>query len=173
MAIGYNNPQHLEETNTPRPTRQVWFNKQQSCIVGPGDGVWIPRIAPDEVDYEGELGMVIGRRCKYVPNDKAAVLDVIAGFTIVNDVSVRDWQALEPGMVVSKSFDTHGPIGPWSYLSSAFTLEVGDVLSTGTPSGIAWRRPGMYLKAGDIVRVEIDKIGALENPVIAEPSLGG
>jgi 2-keto-4-pentenoate hydratase/2-oxohepta-3-ene-1,7-dioic acid hydratase in catechol pathway len=116
-------------------------------------------------------------------------------------------------MVVSKSFDTHGPIGPWivtpdeigdpmdlglrtyvnddlrqdgrtsdmifdiyeqvSYLSSAFTLEVGDVLSTGTPSGIAWRRPGMYLKAGDTVRVETDKIGALENPVIAEPSLGG
>ena len=72
LAIGYNNPQHLEETNTPRPTRQVWFNKQQSCIVGPGDGVWIPRIAPDEVDYEGELGMVIGRRCKNVPNDKAA-----------------------------------------------------------------------------------------------------
>jgi 2-keto-4-pentenoate hydratase/2-oxohepta-3-ene-1,7-dioic acid hydratase in catechol pathway len=56
-----------------------------------------------------------------------------------------------------------------SYLSSAFTLEVGDVLSTGTPSGIAWHRPGMYLKAGDTVRVEIDKIGALENPVIAEP----
>jgi 2-keto-4-pentenoate hydratase/2-oxohepta-3-ene-1,7-dioic acid hydratase in catechol pathway len=99
LAIGYNNPQHLEETNTPRPTRQVWFNKQQICIVGPGDGVWIPRIAPDEVDYEGELGVVIGRRCKYVPNDKSAVLDVIAGFTIVNDVSVRDWQILEPGMV--------------------------------------------------------------------------
>jgi 2-keto-4-pentenoate hydratase/2-oxohepta-3-ene-1,7-dioic acid hydratase in catechol pathway len=211
LAIGYNNPQHLEETNTRRPTRQVWFNKQQSCIVGPGDGVWIPRIAPDEVDYEGELGMVIGRRCKYVPNDKAAVLDVIAGFTIVNDVSVRDWRALEPGMLVSKSFDTHGPIGPWivtpdeigdpldlglrtyvnddlrqdgrtadmifdiyeqvSYLSGAFTLEVGEVLSTGTPSGIAWRRPGMYLKPGDIVRVEIDKIGTLENPVIAEPVL--
>jgi 2-keto-4-pentenoate hydratase/2-oxohepta-3-ene-1,7-dioic acid hydratase in catechol pathway len=56
-----------------------------------------------------------------------------------------------------------------SYLSSAFTLEVGDVLSTGTPSGIAWHRPGMYLKPGDVVRVEIDKIGALENPVIAEP----
>jgi 2-keto-4-pentenoate hydratase/2-oxohepta-3-ene-1,7-dioic acid hydratase in catechol pathway len=155
--------------------------------------------------------MVIGRRCKYVPNDKAAVLDVIAGFTIVNDVSVRDWQALEPGMVVSKSFGTHGPIGPWivtpdeigdpldlglrtyvnddlrqdgrisdmifdiyeqvSYLSSAFTLEVGGVLSTGTPSGIAWRRPGMYLKPGDMLRVEIDKIGTLENPVIAEPVL--
>ncbi len=105
LAIGFNNPQHLEETNTPRPTRQVWFNKQQSCIVGPGDGVWIPRIAPDEVDYEVELGVVIGRRCKYVPNEKAAVLDVVAGFTIVNDVSVRDWQALEPGMVVSKSFE--------------------------------------------------------------------
>lgn len=213
LAIGYNNPQHLKETNTPRPTRQVWFNKQQSCIVGPGDAVWVPRIAPDEIDYEGELAVVIGQRCKNVPNDKSAVLDVVAGFTIVNDVSVRDWQALEPGMVVSKSFDTHGPIGPWivtadevgdpldlglrtyvnddlrqdgrtgdmifdiyeqvSYLSSAFTLEVGDVLSTGTPSGIAWRRPGMYLRPGDVVRVEIDRIGTLENPVIAEPGHGG
>jgi 2-keto-4-pentenoate hydratase/2-oxohepta-3-ene-1,7-dioic acid hydratase in catechol pathway len=210
LAIGYNYAAHLEETHMDRPTRQAWFNKQQTSIVGPGDPVWIPRIAPDEIDYEGELGVVIGRRCKNVANDKAAVLDVIGGFTIINDVSVRNWQELEPGMVVSKSFDTHGPIGPWivtpdeigdaldlrlrtyvnsdlrqdgntrdmlfniyeqvSYLSSAFTLEVGDVLSTGTPSGIAWHRPGMYLKAGDTVRVEIDKIGALENPLIAEPA---
>ncbi len=209
LAIGYNYAAHLEETHMPRPTRQAWFNKQQTCIIGTGDPVWIPAIAPNQIDYEGELGMVIGRRCKNVPNDKSAVLDVVAGFTIVNDVSVRDWQDLEPGMVVSKSFDTHGPTGPWivttdeigdpldlhlrtyvsddlrqdghtgdmlfdiyeqvSYLSSAFTLEVGDVISTGTPSGIAWHRPGMYLKPGDTVRVEIDKIGTLENPVIAEP----
>lgn len=210
LAIGYNYSAHLEETDMERPTRQVWFNKQQTCIVAPGDPIWIPKIAPEHVDYEGELGVVIGRRCKNVPNDKAAVLDVIAGFTVINDVSVRDWQELEPGMVVSKSFDTHGPIGPWlvtteeigdpldlqirthvnddlrqdghtadmlfnvyeqvSYLSSAFTLEVGDVLSTGTPSGIAWHHPGMYLKDGDTVRVEISKIGTLENPVIAEPA---
>jgi 2-keto-4-pentenoate hydratase/2-oxohepta-3-ene-1,7-dioic acid hydratase in catechol pathway len=209
LAIGYNYAAHLAETHMSRPTRQVWFNKQQTCIVGLDDPVWIPTIAPDEVDYEGELGLVIGRRCKNVPNDKSAVLDVIAGFTIINDVSVRDWQELEPGMVVSKSFDTHGPTGPWivttdevgnpldlslrtyvnndlrqdgntrdmlfdiyeqvSYLSSAFTLEVGDVLATGTPSGIAWHRPGMYLKPGDTVRVEIEKIGALQNPVVAEP----
>jgi 2-keto-4-pentenoate hydratase/2-oxohepta-3-ene-1,7-dioic acid hydratase in catechol pathway len=210
LAIGYNYAAHLEETHMQRPTRQAWFNKQQTSITGPGDPVWIPRIAPDQIDYEGELGVVIGQRCKNVPNDKSAVLDVIAGFTIINDVSVRDWQELEPGMVVSKSFDTHGPIGPWivttdeigdpldlglrtyvngdlrqdgntrdmlfniyeqvSYLSSAFTLEVGDVLSTGTPSGIAWHRPGMYLRAGDTVRVEIDKIGTLENPLVAEPA---
>ncbi|MFJ8612584.1 fumarylacetoacetate hydrolase family protein [Streptomyces sp. NPDC093675] len=209
LAIGYNYAAHLEETHMERPTRQAWFNKQQTSIIGPGDPIWIPAIAPDEIDYEGELGLVIGKRCKNVPNDKRAVLDVTAGFTIVNDVSVRDWQTLEPGMVVSKSFDTHGPIGPWivtpdeigdpldlrlrtyvsddlrqdghtadmlydlyeqvAYLSSAFTLEVGDVLSTGTPSGIAWHRPGMYLKAGDTVRVEIEKIGTLENPVIDEP----
>jgi 2-keto-4-pentenoate hydratase/2-oxohepta-3-ene-1,7-dioic acid hydratase in catechol pathway len=208
LAIGYNYPAHLEETRMRRPTRQVWFNKQQTCIIGTGDPIWIPTIAPDQIDYEGELAMVIGRRCKNVPNDKSAVLDVVAGFTIVNDVSVRDWQELEPGMVVSKSFDTHGPTGPWivttdeigdpldlglrtyvndglrqdghtkdmlfdiyeqvSYLSSAFALEVGDVISTGTPSGIAWHRPGMYLKPGDTVRVEIDKIGTLENAVIAE-----
>jgi 2-keto-4-pentenoate hydratase/2-oxohepta-3-ene-1,7-dioic acid hydratase in catechol pathway len=209
LAIGYNYTAHLEETHMERPKRQAWFNKQQTCIIGPGDPIWIPAIAPDEVDYEGELGLVIGRRCKNVPNDKRAVLEVTAGFTIVNDVSVRDWQETEPGMVVSKSFDTHGPVGPWivtpdevgdpldlrlrtyvgddlrqdghtgdmlfnlyeqvAYLSSAFTLEVGDVLSTGTPSGIAWHRPGMYLKAGDTVRIEIDRIGTLENPVIDEP----
>jgi 2-keto-4-pentenoate hydratase/2-oxohepta-3-ene-1,7-dioic acid hydratase in catechol pathway len=209
LAIGYNYAAHLEETHMERPNRQAWFNKQQTSIIGPGDPIWIPAIAPDEIDYEGELGLVIGKRCRDVPNEKNAVLDVTAGFTIVNDVSVRDWQALEPGMVVSKSFDTHGPIGPWivttdeigdpldlrlrtyvsgdlrqdghtadmlfnlyeqvSYLSSAFTLEVGDVLSTGTPSGIAWHRPGMYLKAGDTVRIEIEKIGNLENPVVDEP----
>jgi 2-keto-4-pentenoate hydratase/2-oxohepta-3-ene-1,7-dioic acid hydratase in catechol pathway len=209
LAIGYNYAAHLQETHVERPTRQAWFNKQQTCIVGAGDPVWIPAIAPDQVDYEGELGLVIGRRCKDVPNDKSAVLDVIAGFTVINDVSVRDWQELEPGMVVSKSFDTHGPMGPWlvttdeigdpldlrirthvnddlrqdghtsdmlfdiydqvSYLSSAFTLEAGDVIATGTPSGIAWHRPGMYLKPGDTVRVEISRIGSLENPVIAQP----
>lgn len=209
LAIGYNYAAHLEETHMERPTRQAWFNKQQTCIVGNGDPVWVPRVAPDQVDYEGELGLVIGRRCKNVPNDRKAVLDVVAGFTVINDVSVRDWQELEPGMVVSKSFDTHGPMGPWivttdeigdpldlhiktfvndelrqdghtadilydiyeqvSYLSTAFTLEPGDVLATGTPSGIAWHRPGKYLKPGDTVRVEISKIGTLENPVVAEP----
>jgi len=210
LAIGYNYAAHLEETHMARPAQQAWFNKQQTCIVGAGDPVWIPKIAPDQVDYEGELGLVIGRRCKNVPDDKSAVLEVTAGFTIVNDVSVRDWQEVEPGMVVSKSFDTHGPTGPWivtpdeigdpldlrirtyvsgelrqdghtadmlfniyeqvSYLSSAFTLEPGDVLSTGTPSGIAWHRPGKYLKPGDTVRVEISKIGTLENPFVAEPT---
>lgn len=84
--------------------------------------------------------------------------------TYVNDDLRQD------GRTSDMIFDIYEQV---SYLSSAFTLEVGDVLSTGTPSGIAWRRRGMYLKAGDTVRVEIDKIGALENPVIAEPSLGG
>jgi 2-keto-4-pentenoate hydratase/2-oxohepta-3-ene-1,7-dioic acid hydratase in catechol pathway len=209
LAIGYSYAAHLEETHMARPTRQAWFNKQQTCIVGTGDPVWIPAIAPDEVDYEGELGLVIGRQGKDVPNDQSAVLGVTAGFTIINDVSVRDWQETDPGRIVSKSFDTHGPIGPWivttdevgdpldlqirtyvnddlrqdghtadmlfdiyeqvSYLSSAFTLEVGDVISTGTPSGIAWHQAGMYLKPADTVRVEISKIWVLENPVIAQP----
>jgi len=88
LAIGYNYAAHLEETHMERPTRQAWFNKQQTCIIGTGDPVWIPAIAPDQIDYEGELGLVIGRRCKDVPNDKAAVLDVIAGFTVINDVGL-------------------------------------------------------------------------------------
>ena len=76
LAIGYNYAAHLEETHVERPTRQAWFNKQQTSIIGPTDPIWIPAIAPDEIDYEGELGLVIGKRCKNVPNDKHAVLDV-------------------------------------------------------------------------------------------------
>jgi 2-keto-4-pentenoate hydratase/2-oxohepta-3-ene-1,7-dioic acid hydratase in catechol pathway len=190
-----------------KPEVQLWFNKQSTCVVGPGDPIHIPRVS-SMIDYEGELAFVIGTRCRHVPAQKAS--DVIAGYTVVNDVSTRDWQFASPTMTMGKSFDTHGPMGPWlvtpdelgdphrlrlqtwvngelrqdaktddlifdcyeqvAHLSTAFTLEPGDVVATGTPAGVGMAlQPPKFLVPGDTVRIEIEGIGALENPVIAEP----
>ncbi len=187
----------------------VFFNKQISCIVGSGDAIVIPAISP-QVDYEGELAVVIGRRASNV--SIAEALEYVAGYTIANDVSVRDWQQRSPTMTLGKSFDTHGPLGPWlvtsddiadpqsleirtyvndelrqrasteemiysvaeqiAVLSIACTLEPGDVIATGTPAGVgAAFDPPRWLCAGDVVRVEIDEIGVLSNPVVARDSL--
>ena len=165
----------------------------------------MPRVSA-AVDYEGELGFVIGRRCRHVPRARAH--EVIAGYLCVDDVSVRDWQMRVATWTMGKSFDTHGPIGPWittsdevgdphglrlrtwvngelrqdsntkqlifdcyalvEHLSTGFTLEPGDVIATGTPSGVgAVMKPPKFLRAGDVVRIEIDGLGALENPVDA------
>jgi 2-keto-4-pentenoate hydratase/2-oxohepta-3-ene-1,7-dioic acid hydratase in catechol pathway len=190
-----------------RPGVPVFFNKQTTCVVGPGDDVHLPRVS-SLLDYEGELGFVIGRRCRHVPRDRAA--EVIAGYVVVNDVSVRDWQLRTPTMTMGKSFDTHGPMGPWlvtpdevgdphalelrtwvngelrqhsntrqlifdcfaqvEHLSTAFTLEPGDVVTTGTPSGVGGAmQPPRFLVVGDVVRVEIERVGRIENRVVAEP----
>ena len=166
-----------------------------------------PRVS-DTLDYEGEFGVIIGRRCRHVPRDRA--LEVVAGFCITNDVSVRDWQLRVPTMTMGKSFDTHCPLGPAlvtpdevelgrglslrtlvngeerqksstselifdvpaliEHLSTAFTLEPGDLISTGTPGGVALAmKPPAWLVAGDVVRVEIEGLGHIENPVIDEP----
>ena len=109
LAIGLNYAAHVAESGMPKPDVQLWFNKQSSCVIGPGEPIHIPR-ASSMVDYEGELGFVIGRRCRHVPAARAA--EVIAGYTVVNDVSVRDWQFRSPTMTMGKSFDTHGPLGP-------------------------------------------------------------
>jgi 2-keto-4-pentenoate hydratase/2-oxohepta-3-ene-1,7-dioic acid hydratase in catechol pathway len=163
LAIGLNYADHIEETGRERPEFPTFFNKQPTCVNGPYDPIHRPRVS-NQLDYEGELGFVIGRRCRHVPKERAH--EVIAGYLIVNDVSVRDWQAL------GKSFDTHGPMGPWivtpdeidgdphtldlrtwvngqirqssntrhmifdcfdqvAILSTVFTLEPGDIISTG------------------------------------------
>lgn len=206
LAIGLNYAAHLEESGLDRPVDQLWFNKQSTCVIGPGEPIEIP-VVSSMVDYEGELGLVVGRRCRHVRAADAG--DVVAGFVVVNDVSVRDWQRRTPTMTMGKSFDTHGPLGPWivsldeledpdrlrlrtwvndevrqdattddmvfgwreqiAHLSTAFTLEPGDVISTGTPAGVgAWMDPPRYLRAGDVVRISIDGIGELENPVVEE-----
>jgi len=207
LAIGINYADHIRETGREAPTFPVFFNKQVTCVTGPHDPIQIPRVSSD-VDFEGELGIVIGRRCRHVPVERAH--DVIAGFLVVNDVTVRDWQYRSPTWTLGKSFDTHGPIGPWittpdevgdpqnlrirtllngetmqdastsemifgcaeqiATLSTAFTLEPGDLISTGTPAGVGVaRQPPVFLRAGDTVRVEIDGVGVIENPVVDEP----
>ncbi len=207
LAVGLNYRAHAEEGGREVPSTPVIFTKHHNCVIGPGDGIHIPRAAPDKVDYEGELAIVIGKRCRHVPKDRAH--EVIAGYTVMNDVSVRDWQRASPTMLMGKSWDTHGPIGPWmatsdqidphnlqlttrvndeirqnsrtddlifdcfdivQHLSTAFTLEAGTVIATGTPAGVGlyWDPPKM-LKAGDEVSITIEGIGTLTNPVIAEP----
>ena len=167
----------------------------------------MPTVAPDWVDYEGELGIVIGTRCRGV--SLADAPSVVAGYVIVNDVSVRDWQRATPTMTMGKSWDTHGPTGPWlvsadeigdphdlaihtwvdgdlrqdastkqmitncweliAHISTAFTLLPGTIIATGTPAGVGMAmNPPRCLKAGSTVRIEIDRIGVLENPVVAQ-----
>ncbi|WP_322030281.1 fumarylacetoacetate hydrolase family protein [Paraburkholderia sp. J76] len=210
LAIGMNYRRHVEEAKAAGiqvPDSQVWFNKQVSCVNGPFDPVHMPKVS-DKLDYEAELGVVIGRRCRHVSEAEAA--SVVAGYVVCNDVSVRDWQMRSPTMMLGKSFNTHGPFGPWlvtpdeiadphalkmrmlvngecrqevstgemiyniwqqiACLSTVMTLEPGDVLATGTPSGVGGaHKPPRFLNIGDVMRVEIDGVGHIENVVVAEP----
>jgi 2-keto-4-pentenoate hydratase/2-oxohepta-3-ene-1,7-dioic acid hydratase in catechol pathway len=110
LGIGLNYADHIAESGMEAPEFPVFFNKQSTCVVGPGDDVHLPRVS-SLLDYEGELAVVIGERCRHVTEESAP--EVIAGYTIANDVSVRDWQLRTPTMTLGKSFDTHGPLGPW------------------------------------------------------------
>lgn len=205
LGIGLNYADHVDETGLEKPEYPMFFTKQSSCVIGNGAAIEIPPVS-EKVDYEGELAFVIGKKCKNVPVEKAH--EMIAGFTIANDVTVRDWQFRTPTWTIGKSFDTHGPLGPFlvtadeitnphalslktwvddelrqnsntcymmfncyemiAYLSQAMTLEVGDVITTGTPSGVGVKmKPRGYLKAGQTVKIEIENIGTLENVVRA------
>jgi 2-keto-4-pentenoate hydratase/2-oxohepta-3-ene-1,7-dioic acid hydratase in catechol pathway len=119
LCVGLNYLDHIEETGAKRPEFPTIFNKQTTCIIGPGATVQKPN-ASSQVDYEGELGIVIGRRCRGVKREQAH--QVIGGFLAVNDVSVRDWQRHSPTWTMGKSFDTHGPVGPWLVTAD----EIGD-----------------------------------------------
>jgi 2-keto-4-pentenoate hydratase/2-oxohepta-3-ene-1,7-dioic acid hydratase in catechol pathway len=207
LAVGVNYRDHSAETGIPVPERPIIFAKNASCVVGPGTPIEKPRFSPF-LDWEGELCFVVGRWARHVPADRA--LEYLAGYMVGHDVSVRDWQVHSQTMMRGKSFDSHGPTGPWlvtrdeipdpgtlglktfvngvvkqdsntdqlifgvsalvEYLSRAFTLEPGDVVFTGTPAGVGVaRKPKEFLKAGDVVRIEIAGLGALENPVVDEP----
>jgi 2-keto-4-pentenoate hydratase/2-oxohepta-3-ene-1,7-dioic acid hydratase in catechol pathway len=109
LAIGLNYRDHAEESGQPIPQKPVVFAKVSTCIVGPGHPVYMPRVSR-ALDYEAELCFVIGRKARYVKAEDAA--DYIAGYTIGNDVSVRDWQFHSPTWMMGKGFDTHGPLGP-------------------------------------------------------------
>ncbi|GAA1915566.1 fumarylacetoacetate hydrolase family protein [Microbacterium aoyamense] len=114
LGIGMNYKEHAEEARAagiPIPTSQMWFNKQVSCLNSPFGDIERPRVS-EALDYEIELGVVIGQTCRHVSAEDAR--SVIAGYLVVNDVSVRDWlQKRSPTFTLGKSFDTHGPIGPW------------------------------------------------------------
>lgn len=203
FAIGLNYADHCAEGGLPVPEHQTWFTKAGSSINGPFDAIELPAVS-DQLDYEAELVVVIGRRCRNVPKSRAS--EVIFGYCIGNDVSVRDWQLLTGQWSLGKSFDSAAPVGPWivtadsvnphtlgirsfvngekrqesntrnlvfnafdmvAYLSQAMTLEPGDLIFTGTPMGVGLHWPGgpVFLKPGDVVRVEIDGLGAIENEV--------
>jgi 2-keto-4-pentenoate hydratase/2-oxohepta-3-ene-1,7-dioic acid hydratase in catechol pathway len=208
ICVALNYMDHIRE-NPGRsvPEKPILFSKCVSAIIGPGEAIVHPR-ATNELDYEGELAVVIGQKAKHVPEERA--LDYVFGYSIMNDVSARDLQRTEAHWVRAKGGDTFAPFGPAivtaveipdpqalpirtlrngelvqnsttaemifnvraliAFASQVVTLMPGDVISTGTPSGVGvWRKPQTLLKPGDTIRVEIDPVGALENPVVAEP----
>lgn len=207
LAIGMNYQDHADEARAagiPIPKNQLWFNKQVSCISGPYSDIEVPWVS-DKVDYEAEMVVVIGKRCRHVSAENAR--DVIFGYMVSNDVTVRDWQAASQTFTLGKSFDTHGPIGPWlvtadeiedplnlemslwvngelrqkantglmihniyeqiAHLSTVMTLEPGDLLATGTCAGVGIAS-NRFLKAGDVVKVEIENLGYIENNFVNE-----
>jgi len=198
VCIGTNYRLHAEEMGKGIPEEPLLFLKPPSSVIGNGEAIHRPA-GYDRVDFEGELGVVIGQRVHGVAREHA--LSVIAGYVCVNDVTVRDLQKKDVQFTRAKGFDTFCPIGPRvvsgldptnlkivtrvngkvrqdsttadmifdvatlvAFCSRFMTLEAGDVLSTGTPSGVG------NLVPGDVVEVEIEGIGILRNPVIAEPT---
>lgn len=203
VALGKNYLDHVEETGSEAPDFPVIFAKFPSSVIGPDDYIPIPKVS-SKIDWEVELGVVIGKTCRNVSKKKS--LDFVAGYTVINDVSARDLQMNDGQWIRGKSLDGFCPMGPCivtedelgdasklkmhtkvngvikqesstsnlifnvpkiiSYLSKSFTLEPGDVIATGTPSGVGFvREPPEFLKAGDQVELYIEKIGYLRNKI--------
>lgn len=218
LAVGLNYKKHIDEAKELKDhhSNDVQlqdqfpniFNKQNSSVNDPFGDVHRPN-ASDWLDYEGELGFIIGKECRHVSYKNAK--NCIYGYTVVNDFSIRDWQFRGPPhtMTMGKSWDTHCPFGPYivtsdeiddphnlalktfvndeerqntntnlmiydcytliEYLTTAFTLEPGDLIPTGTPEGSAVTTQN-WLKPGDKVKVEIEGLGYIENNIIQEPN---
>lgn len=207
MCIGLNYSDHAKESGMPVPPEPILFMKASSAICGPNDPILIPR-GSEKTDWEVELGVVIGKRAKYV--EEADALDHVAGYCVINDVSERAFQLEHEGQwTKGKSCDNFGQTGPWlvtpdevgnphdlsiwlevngksvqnsstknmiygvahlvAYLSTFMTLEPGDVISSGTPSGVGMGfNPPRYLKAGDQVKLGIEKLGQQNQVCIAD-----
>ena len=196
VCVGRNYADHAKELGNDVPAEPMIFFKPPTSLIGPGDAIVYPAIS-QLVSYEGELGVVVGKRARHVKAANAG--DYILGYTCVNDVTARDLQKKDGHFNRSKGFDTFCPVGPWivprdqveagklrvrtildgqtkqdapvagmvfsvetiiEYLTEFMTLEPGDLLATGTPPGVGPMLPGQ------VVRVEIDGVGALENPVV-------
>lgn len=207
FCIGLNYRDHAIETNSPIPSEPVVFNKFTQTVIGPDEAVILPKVSKD-VDYEAELVVIIGKQGKNI--SKANAFSYVAGYTVGNDISARDWQKGRPGgqWLLGKTPDTFAPTGPYlvtsdevdphnikiglrlngetvqnsstkelifgvdeiiAHVSQLITLKPGDLIFTGTPPGVgAARTPPLFLKAGDKMEVEIENVGVLVNPVIAE-----
>jgi len=193
LCIGLNYVKHAQEVNMPLPDEPMLFICAPSAIIGPGETIELAH-PEHRTDFEAEIAIVIGQRCRRVAAADAA--SVILGYTICNDVSDRDQQLKDKQFSRAKSHDTYKPVGPWieteldpadlrisltqngqirqdsrtsdlifslgqivEFLSGVMTLEPGDVIITGTPAGVG------PMKAGDMIAIEIEGIGRLENPV--------
>jgi 2-keto-4-pentenoate hydratase/2-oxohepta-3-ene-1,7-dioic acid hydratase in catechol pathway len=204
ICIGVNYADHASETGLAQTAVPVFFAKFRNSLTGPTSPIHIPVVSA-KIDYEGELALIMGSRCKGVSEQEA--LQYVAGYTLMNDVSARDLQMQTSQWIAGKALDTFAPMGPgmvpassipdpqalWlvtrvngqvvqqastatmifsvaaiiAFLSSLMTLEPGDIIATGTPSGVGFRRiPPLFLRDGDVVEVEIDGIGRLRNPVV-------
>lgn len=207
-AVGLNYAAHVVEINGAALSEPYIFPKAPGAIIGDGDAIALPAVSPSQVDYEGEMALVIGRYARHL--SAADAWSCVAGITICNDVSARDLQKGSPGVrsniSLAKSFETFAPIGPCvvplediddpsdlhlqtfvsdelrqdartsemifsvpvllEYLTARVALYPGDIVSTGTPEGVG-DVDGRFLKDGDVVRIELEGIGTLTNPVVA------
>ena len=206
VCIGLNYRDHAAEARLEIPAVPTVFAKFSTAVIGPGEAIVLPRNST-KPDYESEFAVVIGRRARHV--SEADWRSCVFGYTILNDVSARDFQTATSQWTMGKTFDTFAPFGPAivtadeisdphnlrislaingevlqdsstanlifgvpkliAFLSSVFTLEPGDLISTGTPAGVGFaRKPPRWLKPGDQVTIKIDGLGELVNPVVAE-----
>ncbi|MBA2288119.1 MAG: fumarylacetoacetate hydrolase family protein [Ktedonobacteraceae bacterium] len=204
ICIGINYAEHANEAGIAQTEVPVFFAKFRNSLTGPTSPIPLPRVST-QIDYEGELAVIIGRRCKEVSEQEA--LQYVAGYSLMNDVSARDLQMQTSQWMAGKALDSFAPMGPGmvlaadipnpqalllttrvngqvvqhastatmifsvaqviAFLSSLMTLEPGDIIATGTPSGVGFKRtPPLFLQAGDVVEVEIEGIGQLRNPVV-------
>jgi acylpyruvate hydrolase len=208
VCVGLNYASHIAESGLDTPSHPMLFVKFPSALIGPTDDIMLPRVSP-MIDWECELGVVIGKRVHRADEREAA--DAIGGFTLLNDVSVRDWQLHTSQFLPGKSFDAMTPVGPWmvgvdelgpdpdlevttrvdgevmqqartsdlvfkpaalvSYISSFCALEPGDIIATGTPSGVGHvRTPPLYLKDGQVLETTGEGLGKLTNRCVDEPA---
>lgn len=204
LCLGVNYREHAAEAQQELPAVPMFFAKFRNSLSGPTSPILLPRVSR-QIDYEGELAVIIGTRCKEVSEQEA--LQYVAGYSIMNDVSARDVQLQTSQWTAGKALDTFAPMGPGivpasdipdpqtlmlttrvngqvvqhdstanmiftvataiAFLSSLMTLEPGDIIATGTPSGVGFKRtPPLFLQEGDVVEVEIERIGRIRNLVI-------
>ena len=203
ICLGLNYKSHAEEAQLKLPEVPMLFAKYRNALIGPTSSIVLPKLSK-EVDYEGELAVMIGRRGKDIPTENA--LEYVAGYMAFHDVSARDLQFRTSQFLSGKTLDTFAPCGPSlvvneindpqnlnittrvngkplqngntrdmifpiaetiAHISQLMTLEPGDIIATGTPGGVGFKRPSpIFLQDGDVVEVEVEKIGMLRNPVV-------